>query len=135
MSKALQSLIVKATGRPCGLGSLPSVDGGPADVPYTILYPLGGPVGGAPLADTSEDAELVYQLTSVAGRTDQAEWMADRGRRAILERTASGDWRYPLDVSKVEVWARELDSDEGTDTTANVATSVQRYRISATSRE
>ncbi|MEV0370604.1 hypothetical protein AB0I10_12345 [Streptomyces sp. NPDC050636] len=135
VSEALQHLIVKATGRPCGLGTLPVVNGKPAEVPYTVLYPLGGPLGGAPLADASEDAELVYQLTSVAGRTDQAEWMADRGRRAVLERAPSGAWRYPLEIPGVDVWGRELDADDGTDTTASaqgVVTSSQRYRLSAT---
>ncbi|MCX4666453.1 hypothetical protein OG453_07195 [Streptomyces sp. NBC_01381] len=134
VSKALMDLIAKATGRPCGLGQLPLVNGKPAEVPYTVLYPLGGSVGGAPLADSSEDAELVYQLTSVAGRGDQAEWMADRGRRAVLERGASGAWLFPLDVLGVDVWVRELDADDGIDASASVegiVTSSQRYRLSA----
>lgn len=137
VSKAVQDMIAKATGRPCGLGKLPLTNGKPAEVPYTVLYPLGGSARGAPLADSSEDAELVYQLTSVGGRTDQAEWMADRGRRAVLERAPSGAWRYPLDIPDVDVWARELDTDDGTDTTASaqgVVTSSQRYRLSATGK-
>ncbi|WP_406260390.1 hypothetical protein OIA45_19615 [Streptomyces chartreusis] len=136
VSKALQHLIVKATGRPCGLGALPLVNGKPAEVPYTVLYPLGGPVGGAPLTDASEDAELVYQLTSVASRTDQAEWMADRGRRAVLGRAPSGRWLCPLEVPGVGVWGRELEGDAGTDATASgegIVTSSQTFRISATS--
>lgn len=134
VTEALQDLIVKATGRPCGLGKLPLMNGKPTEVPYTVLYPLGGSVGGAPLADSSEDAALVYQLTSVAGRADQAEWMADRGRRAVLERGASGVWLFPLDVPGVDVWARELDVDDGIDASASVegiVTSSQRYRLSA----
>lgn len=135
VSKALQSVIAEATGRPCGLGALPVVNGKPAEVPYTVLYPLGGTVGGAPLADVSEDADLVYQLTSVAGRTDQVEWMADKGRRAVLERTTSGAWRYPLEIPGVDVWRRGLEADDGSDTTASaegIVTSSQRYRLSAT---
>ncbi|MFE3182768.1 hypothetical protein ACFXKR_18130 [Streptomyces violascens] len=111
-------------------------DGKPSAVPYTVLYPLGGPVGGAPLADASEDAILVYQLTSVGGRVDQAEWMADRVRRVVLERTASGAPQYLLDVPGVDVWARELDADDGIDTATSaegVVTSSQRYRFNATS--
>ncbi|MFD7169749.1 hypothetical protein [Streptomyces violascens] len=129
-------MIAQATGRPCGLGNMPVVDGKPAVVPYTVLYPLGGPVGGAPLADVSEDAVLIYQLTSVAGRTDQAEWMADRVRRAVLERTASGARRCPLDVPGVDVWGRDLDADDGVNTASTaegVVTSSQRYSFSATS--
>ncbi|MFI6469844.1 hypothetical protein ACIBL5_06200 [Streptomyces sp. NPDC050516] len=134
VTAALQITIARATGRPCGLGKLPLADGKPATVPYTVLYPLGGQVGGAPLADVSEDAILVYQLTSVAERADQAEWMADRVRRAVLERTASGAHQYLLVVPGVNVWARELDADDGIDTSAEgVVTSSQRYRFSATS--
>ncbi|MDO0916838.1 hypothetical protein QQM39_40330 [Streptomyces sp. DT2A-34] len=106
-------------------------------MPYTVLYPLGGPVSGAPLADASEDAELIFQLTSVGGRSDQAEWMADRGRRAVLERAPSGAWRYPLEIPGVDVWGRELDADDGTDTTASaqgVVTNSQRYWLSATGK-
>lgn len=135
VTKALQDMIARATGRPCGLGKLPSTNGRPAEVPYAVLYPLGGSVRGAPLADASEDAEFVYQLTSVASRTDQAEWLADRGRRAILERTESGVWRHALYVPNVDVWARELAADDGTDATSSasgVVTSSQQYRFSAT---
>jgi hypothetical protein len=136
VSAALQVMIARATGRPCGLGKLPMADGKPSTVPYTVLYPLGGQVGGAPLTDASEDAIFVYQLTSVGGRVDQAEWMADRGRRAVLERTASGAHQYLLEVPGVDVWARELDADDGIDTATSaegVVTSSQRYRFRATS--
>ncbi|MFJ4010319.1 hypothetical protein [Streptomyces sp. NPDC090026] len=135
-SASLRLMLAKATGRPCGLGSLPLVDGSPAPVPYIVLYPQGGRVHGAPLADRSEDADLVYQVTSVGARTDQAEWMAGRVERAVLERTAVGGWRYPLVVPGADVWAREQDADDGTDDSGaddGVVTSSQRYRFKASS--
>ncbi|MEN2416982.1 hypothetical protein AABB02_02615 [Streptomyces rimosus] len=84
--EAFRRTLAKATGRPCGLGKLPLAEGRPTEVPYLVLYPEGGPVGGAPPADASEDSELPYQVTAVAARTDQAEWMADRVRRVVLDR-------------------------------------------------
>ncbi|MFG2143666.1 hypothetical protein ACGFRG_05625 [Streptomyces sp. NPDC048696] len=134
VSKALQELIAKATGRPCGLGVLPLVGGQPAPVPYTVLYPLGGSVGGAPLADASEDADLDYQVTAVAARTDQAEWIADRTRNGVVGRTASGAWQQALDTPGVDVWARELSMDKGVEpqTGEGIVAYVQRYRLRAT---
>ncbi|MEU5435461.1 hypothetical protein AB0G73_19070 [Streptomyces sp. NPDC020719] len=113
VTAAVRDLLVRFTGRPCGLGELPLVEGVPAELPYTVLYPLGGSAAGALLMDAWQDTTLVYQVTVVAGRTDQAEWLADRVRRAVLERTETGGWAYGLAVPGAEVWARELLVDEG----------------------
>ncbi|RSO40611.1 hypothetical protein DMH15_14725 [Streptomyces sp. WAC 06725] len=134
VSEASRRTQAEATGRPRGLGKLPLVDGQPAEMPYLVLYPQGGPVGGAPLADTSEDSELLYQVTAVAARTDQAEGMAHRVRRVVLERTAAGDWRWPIDAPGIDVWARELRADAGTDdagSAAGVVSYPQRFSLSA----
>ncbi|GCD35680.1 hypothetical protein OEIGOIKO_03426 [Streptomyces chrestomyceticus JCM 4735] len=134
VSEAFRRTLTEATGRPCGLGKLPLVEGQPAEMPYLVLYPQGGPVGGAPLADASEDSELLYQVSAVAARTDQAEWMADRVRRAVLERTATGGWRWPIDVPGADVWARELRGDAGTDDAGPAAAVVsypQRFCLTA----
>ncbi|MER7118453.1 hypothetical protein ACFQL8_09450 [Streptomyces goshikiensis] len=68
---------------------------------------------GAPFSDASEDAHLAYQVTIVAVRVDQGEWLADRVRRGFLERTSASGWEHPLTVAGVTVWARELVADEG----------------------
>lgn len=47
ITSAVRAILTAATGRPCGLGTLPLVDGRPAPLPYTVLYPLGSSVGGA----------------------------------------------------------------------------------------
>ncbi|MGD3109494.1 hypothetical protein [Streptomyces sp. YGL11-2] len=116
VTEALRAMLAAATGKPCGLGRLPVVDGRPASLSYTVLYPQGGPVGGAPLADRSEDAHLVYQVTVVAARADQAEWLADRVREALLSRTDTGQWANAIQVPGVRVWAREMLADDGVDT-------------------
>ncbi|MEV0446301.1 hypothetical protein AB0I84_10345 [Streptomyces spectabilis] len=135
VTEAVQAMLAAATGKPCGRGSLPRVAGKPAPLPYTVLYPQGGPVGGAPLADRSEDAFLIFQVTVVAARTDQAEWLADRVRQAFLGRAPDGAWLYPVEVPKVDVWGRELLVDEGVEPAEgenSVVTGVQRYGLATT---
>ncbi|MFI6088448.1 hypothetical protein [Streptomyces sp. NPDC051218] len=135
VTEAVRVMVATATGKPCGRGRLPLVGGRPALLPYTVLYAQGGPIDGAPFADRSEDGRLVYQVTVVAARTDQGEWLADRVRDAFLERTAAGDWQHPIQVPGVDVWARELLVDDGVDpasTEDGVVTAVQRYELSAT---
>ncbi|MFF4507601.1 hypothetical protein [Streptomyces sp. NPDC001401] len=134
-STALRSMLSSATGKPCGLGKLPLLDGKPAPLPYLVLYPQGGPVDGAPLADRAEDAHLRYQVTVVAARTDQAEWLADRVRCAVLDRRPTGEWEQPITPVDMDVWARELLVDEGidpADSANGVVTCVQRYKLSVT---
>ncbi|MER6391291.1 hypothetical protein ABT236_22840 [Streptomyces sp. NPDC001523] len=134
MTVAVRTMLVAATGRPCGVGVLPLVDGNPAPLPYSVLYPMGGAVDGAPFSDISEDALLTYQVTIVAARVDQAEWLADRVRRAILARTPAGGWESELIIPGAVAWQRELVVDEGADTTSSgdLVTYVQRYRVTAT---
>ncbi|MGG2460555.1 hypothetical protein ACO0M4_12150 [Streptomyces sp. RGM 3693] len=115
VTEALQVMLTAATGKPCGFGRLPVVSGKPSPLPYTVLYPQGGSVCGAPLADRSEDARLVYQVTVVAARADQAEWLSDRVREALLGRTDAGQWANAIEVSGVRVWAREMLADDGVD--------------------
>ncbi|MFF0741521.1 hypothetical protein ACFYVL_14090 [Streptomyces sp. NPDC004111] len=136
VNQAFQEMLAHGTDRPCGLGALPTVGGKPAPLPYTVLYPLGALVSGAPLADRGEDADLRYQVTCVGARTDQAEWMADKVRRAVLQRAPTGRWQHELAPAGVDVWARELETDDGTDDAGaadGVVTSTQRFRLSATS--
>lgn len=132
ITAAVRAMLATVTGRPCGVGSLPLADGRPAPLPYTVLYPLGGSVGGAPFADASEDAHPMYQVTVVAGRSDQAEWLADRVRRAFLARTPAGGWESDLTAPGISVWGRQLIVDEaGDSSTSDVATYIQRYRLDA----
>ncbi|MEU1307820.1 hypothetical protein ABZ419_02835 [Streptomyces cinnamoneus] len=133
VTEAVRSMLGKAVGMPCGVGALPTTAGNPASLPYLVLYPMGGDVGGAPLGDRSEDAHLVYQVTVVAGRTDQAEWVADRARRVILDRVATGEWAHPLVIPGGRVWGRALIADDGADPSSageGVVTYALRIRLS-----
>ncbi|MFF4408488.1 hypothetical protein ACFY1P_29590 [Streptomyces sp. NPDC001407] len=136
VTEAVRAMLSEAVGKPCGVGALPTVGGAPAPLPYLVLYPLGGDVDGAPLGDRSEDAHLVYQVTVVASRTDQAEWTADRARRALLDRATAGGWAHPLVVPGGRVWGRVLIADDGADPSSageGVVTYALRVRLSVSS--
>lgn len=125
VTAALQTLIATATGKPCGRGAIPTSDTGTEVVPpYYLLYPLDGGVSGPPLVDDASDASYVYQVTCVSGpdpavpqsrgTTDQAEWLADKARSAVLARDpATGRWVNPLTADGAVCMCREIDAEPG----------------------
>jgi hypothetical protein len=123
---ALAALITTATGKPCGVLEIPSpvAPATRVDPPYYVLYSLDGGVGGPPFIDAAEDASFVYQVTCVSGpdpvigtsrgTTEQAEWLADTVKAAILARDEdTGRWINPLTVAGVSCMCRELDTEPG----------------------
>lgn len=136
ITAALQALLVAGTQRPCGVAQLPTVPapgGGmvPAAVPYNVLYPMGGPVSGPPFGDASADASVTWQVTSVADRADQAEWLADRTRAVLVGRT--GDhWTHQLTLSGVSVMNRRMTDDAGVIPEGATVTYVQRVTLDLT---
>ncbi|WP_406349586.1 hypothetical protein OHB10_32200 [Streptomyces sp. NBC_01597] len=139
VTRALAALLEHATGRPCGIGELPRVQGKsgwvPAPVPYTILDSLPAEFGGPPLWDWHADAAWSYQITSVGERGDQVEWLADRVRAGVVGRT-DGHWSHDLHVPEARVIDRELTYDAGGDPSVSVAGAivsyVQRFTITVT---
>ena len=81
------------------------------DVGYAIAYTIdGGSFEGAPLWATESDAWLVYQITSVGRKRDQAEAIADRVRLTILSRVAAGGFQVAFpDPAGMKVTGREPD--------------------------
>ncbi|MFF9632875.1 hypothetical protein [Streptomyces fradiae] len=147
VSLAVQALLATATGLPVGRGRIPAgpTAGSQAAPPYYLLYLLGTTLHGPPLADENPDATFVYQVTSVsgpkpgvtgsAGSIDQAEWMADKAREALLARDpATGLWLRPLTVPGVKNTGRSLDTEPGESSAPDdaIITYVQRYRFDLT---
>ena len=141
VTMALSALLASATNLPVGRDSKPSG----ALPPYYLLYSIPADVSGAPLADEHEDASFVYQVTSVSGPdptkqdsrgvADQAEWMADKARTAILGRDpTTGLWLRTLTVPGVKVTARSLDTEAGgtNDPADAIMSYVQRFRFDLT---
>ena len=137
-TKAFADLLATASGLPVGRGQKPAN----TQPPYYILYSLDTQVSGAPFTDLSEDASLVWQITSVsgpnsavissAGYLDQAELMADKARKAVLERNPiTRKWVNPLSVPGYRDMCRELETEPGatSDPTDAIISYVQRFRI------
>jgi hypothetical protein len=116
VTRALAALVEQTTGRPCGIGELPRVQGKsgwePAAVPYTILDSLLAEFTGPPLWDWHADAAWSYQVTSVGQRADQVEWLADRVRAGLVGRDGDG-WTHDLRIPQLRVIDRELTYDAG----------------------
>ncbi|MEU3973421.1 hypothetical protein [Streptomyces bacillaris] len=130
VTRALAALVEKATGRPCGIGELPRVEGKsgfePATAPYTILDSLPGEFGGPPLWDWHADAAWSYQVTSVGERGDQVEWLADRVRAGVVGRT-DDRWSYDLHLLEGRVIDRELTYDAGGEPSVSAAGAIVSY--------
>lgn len=142
VTMALSALLASATGLPVGRGRKPES----AIPPYYLLYAVPASVSGAPFSDLNEDATLVYQVVSVSGPdpsdpdshgvADQAEWMADKARTAILGRDpVTGLWLNPLTITGAKVIARSLDTEPGgtNDPSDAIMSYVQRFRFDLTS--
>ncbi|MCZ4098300.1 hypothetical protein [Streptomyces sp. H39-C1] len=135
VSLALQSTIAASTGRSCGYGTAPIASSLPtgAATPYSVLYPLGFPTtSGPPFGDATADARLLYQVTSVATTAEQAEWMADKVRSAVLARSSAGPAAYPISPVGYSVMGRELDKEEGLTVAGGVYSYVQRFALDVT---
>jgi hypothetical protein len=142
VTMALSTLLASATNLPVGRGNKPAG----VNPPYYLLYAIPAELSGAPLADEHEDASFVYQVTSVSGPdpakpdsrgvADQAEWMADKARTAILGRDpATGLWLRTLTIPGVKVTGRSLDVEAGgtNDPADAIMSYVQRFRLDLTS--
>ncbi|WP_316749233.1 hypothetical protein [Streptomyces herbicida] len=136
LTQALVDVLTAGTGRPCGLTVLPrATDGGPAAFPYLILDSLPGEFSGPSFANWHADATWTYQATSVGERADQVQWLGDRVRAALFDRTPGG-WRTDIPVAGMRVIDRELTYDADGDpidgSQGSIVTYVQRFTITVT---
>lgn len=60
----------------------------PSDIPagagWAVVYPLTGGLSSGTLDNPNDDASVLYQITSVGRNAEQAEWVMDTVRWAIL---------------------------------------------------
>jgi hypothetical protein len=85
--------VIRADGWRCETGRPPTPASGEVAprTPYVILYPIdGGGFSGPPLGAPDNVATFTIQATSVGETAGQAEMMADRVRRLLLGRNATG---------------------------------------------
>jgi hypothetical protein len=142
VTNGLQTLLATLTGFPVGKATVPlTAQGQPVPPPYTLLYSLDDTDADNTLADNSKAAVYDYQATFVSGPVpgqpdsrggvDQAEWLADLGRK-VVERPADGSTGYahPLNVPGAHCYHREARGAGGTsDANDAIITSVIRFRL------
>jgi len=142
VTAGLKALLAELTGRPVGVRTVPlDATGAQVAPPYTLLYPLDHIVDDATLADRHTTAMSEYQATFVSGPLpghpdsrggdEQAQWMADRGRR-VIARPADGSpgYAHALNVPGINCWRREATEAGGTSEANDaIITSVIRYRL------
>lgn len=76
-----------------------------AQAPYTFVGWTGGGLLDGPVGAPDDDGEMPIQVTYVGTGPEQAEWMRDRGRAALVGRetiTVEGRlvWRVSLEMSQ-----------------------------------
>lgn len=133
ITSALAAFLALETGKPVGQGTVPLTAAGiPAEPPYAIVYPLtGGDTWGPTYDGPEEGADLPYQVTSVGLRLDQAEWMADRVRQAMLRRL-NGALAAQLAVPGVNVLDRALSGFGGADREGDVVSIPDSFIVRVT---
>lgn len=143
VTNAFATMLATATSLSVGRGKMPTTV--PRPHYYYVLYSLTTDLSGPELADLNEDLSLVYQVTSVsgpdpdepdsAGTVDQAEWLADKARKAVLGRDPNtGLWLHTLTVTGAKVMTRALDTEPGgtNDPADAIISYVQRFRLGLT---
>lgn len=108
--------------------------------PYFIVYPMWASLGGPGLGPDREcDAEWTYQVTMLALRGDQLEWMRDHVVRCVFGKNPDGSWLNSFDTPEsdngpaVRIIGRELTDDTGTgDGADGVLPSDFRFKLYAT---
>lgn len=143
VTAAVKELLEDLTGYPVGVRTVPlnPATSDPLSPPYTLLYPLDHTSDDNSLADRHTAAMSEYQATFVSGPVpgvpdsrggdEQAQWLADRGRR-IVERPADGSpgYAHPLNIPGVGCYRREATEAGGTqDAEDAIITSVIRFRF------
>lgn len=137
VTDALVAFLAAQTGQPVGRATAPiQADGTPYDPaqdPYAIVWPIpGGTSWGPGLVAPDAGAQLHYQVTSVGARSDQADWMADKVRQAMVGRTAGGQLAATLTVPGVAVLDRELSLYGGVDREGDVVSVPDSYIVHVT---
>lgn len=131
LTDAVITMLTTATGRPFGDIDAPgntTHTAGPADHPYGLVQRIaGGAVTGSVGAPWGM-ATVVYQVTCVGRRRDQADWLLDRVDTAMLDMGTAG-YTTALAVTGLHVVSRVPDMDGGTDEEGDIANAVRRYAI------
>lgn len=134
VTDALIVMLEAATGRPVGDFDSP-VDGTEpvpmpvAGYPYLVVASIAGGGSTGSVASSADTLTIVYQLTAVGLRRDQAEALSARAHQAMLEVALTGGWAHPIAAAGHTVAIRVHDSSGGTDIDGPFVNAVERYAL------
>lgn len=130
VTDAVITMLEGATGRPVGDFDAPG-DGDSPEYPYLVVTSIPGGGSSGIVGNPADTLTIVYQLTSVGLRRDQAEQLAARAHEAMLAIAPSGEWVHPISASGHSIGVREHDASGGTDFEGPVVNAVERYTVAA----
>jgi hypothetical protein len=128
LTAAYVSMLATATGRPFADTDAPGGYDTPPGYPYGLVTHI---AGGSNFGDTARPngmATVVYQVTAVGARVDQAEWLADAVAEATLGLNSTG-FAVAITVSGLTVINRLADTDGGVIVDGGLANSIRRYGL------
>lgn len=129
---AVVSAIETETSVPVGNNRLPGSNAEILSPPFAIVYHLSNAADVTSYTSNPWDMMWVaVQVTSVGKTANQAEWMADRCREAVLGRTA-GDWTQPIEPDGATVCGRSLFMSAGTVLEEGMWQTVEQFRLMVT---
>lgn len=124
LDDAVKAMLAAATDRPGDLIDAPAG----ASAPWWILERIdGGNVDGS-VAEPGTLLTVVYQVTSVGTRHDQAVALADRVRRGFLELGPAGH-THPIAAAGLTIVARFPDWSGPVQPEGSVFNAIDRYRV------
>lgn len=113
---AVIAMLEWATGHRWGDGEAPGGNESP-DLPYGVVFTMAGPAATGDAGAPASEITQVIQLRSVGENRWQSEALANRARKAMLDRApGTGEFVYPIRVDeRTVVRLREHDSVLGHD--------------------
>jgi hypothetical protein len=120
------------SGKPVGNSRPPGTPAELEGIPYAVVYQLLTDfLEPTSFADPHDMVWVAIQVTSVAESAQQANWMADQVRRAIIGR-AGQDWIHAITPSGLEICGRTLAITVGVEEEDGVFNATERYRLLVT---
>lgn len=106
INEAVRLFLETATGKPVGLGKIPTNPG----TQYAIMYPMASPRGTGSQQNPEEDRDHMFQVSSFGRDYRECGRMSDRVLQAMIGRDGNGGWLHQLGpISGSNVQHRQSD--------------------------
>jgi hypothetical protein len=128
LSAAYVDMLSVVTDRPWANLDAPGTFTTPTLKPYGLLQRIDGGESFGSVSKPASMATVIYQLTSVGIRADQAEALLDRAVEATMTQTSDG-WANAITAIGLTVIGRRPDLIGGVQTEGELVNAVQRMAL------